>query len=82
MSQACLGCHKEIYRCCKDDRDLQITYGSIADINYTCHTQTFYGKIKQFDFSVASPQILPIRGGCHNYIMNGMDVFMDEKYDL
>ena len=82
MSQRCPGCHKEIYRCCKDNTDdIQITYGSVADIIYTWHRQTVYGKFKQFDFSMASPQTHYIRGGCHKDIMHGMDMFTDEKYD-
>ena len=54
---------------------------SVADINYTWHPQTFYGKIKQFDFSVVSPQTHHIRGRCHKAITDGTDVFTDEKYD-
>ena len=78
MSQGCHGCHKETYGCCKHITDgLQITYGSNKDINYTSDPQTFYGKFKQFDFSVTSPQTLYIRGRCHKDIM---DVFTDEKY--
>ena len=53
MSQGCPGCHKEIYGGCKDNTDdIRITYTSVADINCTWHPQTFYGKFKQFDFSV------------------------------
>ena len=83
MSQGCPGCHKEIYWCCKDARDnLRITYESVVDINYTCHPQTFYGKFKQFDFSVASPRTLPIHGGCHKDITNSAAVYTDAEYDL
>ena len=59
--------------------DIWITYRSVADINYTWHLQTFYLKFKQFDFSVASPRTLHIRGRCHKDITNGMYVFMDDK---
>ena len=63
---------------CKDNTDdIQITYRSVADINYTWHLHTFYRKFKQFHFSVASPRTLHIHGGCHKDIMDGMD----EKYD-
>ena len=82
MSQGCSGCHKEIYGCCKDNtNDIQITYESVADINYTWHPQTFNGKFKQFVFSVASPRTHHIHGGCHRDITDGTDVFTDEKYD-
>ena len=68
-----------MYGCCKDVRDaLRITYGSDTDINYT---QTFYGKFKQFHFSVAPPRTLHICGRCHKDITNGTDMFTDEKYD-
>ena len=81
MSQGCRGCHKEMYGCCVDVTDnLRIIYVSDTDINYTSGPQTFYGKFKQFDFSVASPQTLHIRGGCHKDITDGTDVFTDEKY--
>ena len=60
--------------------DLQITYGSDTDINCTWDPQTFYGKFKQFDFSVVSPRTLHIRGECHKDITDGTDVFTDEKY--
>ena len=82
MSQECPGCHKEIYGWCKDNTDdIRIIYGSVADINNTWHPQTFYGKFKQFDFSVASQRTHHIHGGCHKDIMDGTDVFTDEKYD-
>ena len=81
MSQGCCGYHKEMYECCKDiTDDLRITYRSNTDINYTSDPKTFYGKFKQFNFSVVSPWTLYIRGGCHKDIMDGTDVFMDEKY--
>ena len=59
-----------------------MTYGSVADINYTRHPQTFHEKFKQFDFSVAYPRTHHIRGGFHKDITDGTDVFTDEKYDL
>ena len=37
--------------------------------------------IQAVDFSVASPRTLPIHGGCHKDIMDGTNVFTDEKYD-
>ena len=68
--------------CCKDNTDdLWITCGLVVDINYTWHPQNFYGKFKQFDFSVVSSRTLHIRGGCHKDIKHGMDMFTDEKYD-
>ena len=82
MSQGCPGSHKEICACCKDNTDdIRITYRSVADINYTWHPQTFYGKFKQFDFPVASPRTCHIRGGCHKDITDGTDMFTDEKYN-
>ena len=82
MSQGCPGCHKEIYGCCKDNTDdIRIIYRSVADISYTLQPQPFYGKFKQFDFSVASPRTHHIHGGCHKAITDGTNVFMDEKYD-
>ena len=49
----CIGCQKEIHGCCKDvTEELQITYGSNTDINCTWQLQSFYGKFKQFDFSI------------------------------
>ena len=55
-----------------------MTYGSVADINYTWHPQTIYGKLKH---GMTSPRTLHIRGGCHKDITDGTDVFTDEKYD-
>ena len=81
MSQGCRVCHKEMYGCCKDIMDdLQITYGSNTDINYTSGPQTFYRKFKQLDFSVASTRTLHICGGCHKDITDSMDMFTDGKY--
>ena len=80
MSQGCPGCHKEIYGCCKDiTDDLRITHGSNTDINYTWHPQTFYGKFKQFDFSINGLRTQHIRGGCHKDITDGTDMFTDKK---
>ena len=59
--------------------DIQITYGSVADINYTWHPQTFYGKFKQFDFSVKGVRTQHIRDRCHKDITDSTDMFMDEK---
>ena len=82
MSQRCPGYHKQIYGCCKDNTDdLRIRYGSVADINYTLHPQNFYGKFKQFDFSVKGLRTQHICDGCHKGIRDAMDVFTDEKYD-
>ena len=61
--------------------NIRIIYGSVADINYTWHLQTFYEKFKQFDFSVASPRTHHICGRCHKDITDGTDVLTDEKYD-
>ena len=36
--------------------ELRMRCGSATDINYRQDLQSLYGKIKQFDFSVASPQ--------------------------
>ena len=78
MSRRCPGCHK-IYGCCKDAADyIPITYASVADINYTWHPQTFYGKFKQFDLT----RTLYIFGGCHKDVTAGTDLFTDEKYDV
>ena len=63
-------------------RIIRMTYRLVADINYTWHPQTFHRKFKQFDFSVASPRTHHIHGRRHKDITDGMDVFMDEKYDL
>ena len=60
--------------------DLRITYGSVADINYTWHPPTFYGKFKQFVFSVAFPWTLHIHCRCHKDITDSTDVFMHGKY--
>ena len=80
MSQGCPGCHKEIYGCCKDNTDdIRITYGSVADTNYTWHPQIFYRKFKQFYFSVKGLRTQHIHDGCHKDIMNCTDVFTDEK---
>ena len=82
MGQGCPGCHKEIYRCCKDNTDdIRIRYGSVMDINYTWHPQTFYRKFKQFDFSIKGLRTQHIRDGCHKDIRNAMNVFTDEKYE-
>ena len=58
-----------------------MTYGSVVDINYTWHLETFYGKFKQFDFSVKGLRTQHIRDGCHKDIRDTTDVFMYEKYD-
>ena len=83
MSQGCPRCHKEIYWCCNDNTDdIDITYRSVVDINYTWHPQTFYGKLKQFDFTVKGLRTQQICGTCHKDIMDATDVFMDEKDHL
>ena len=57
-------------------RTLRTTYGLHTDPIWILITPW----ISKFDFSVASPQTLHIRGGCHKDITNGTNVFMDEKY--
>ena len=62
-------------------RTVRITYGLVAYINYTWHPQTFYGKFKQFDFSIKGLLTQNLCGGCHKDITDATDVFTDEKYD-
>ena len=61
-------------------RMIWMTYGLHTDqLRILITPQTFYGKLKQFDFSVASPRTLHIRGGCHKDITDGTDMFTDEN---
>ena len=66
-------------------RTIRMTYGiekdHFADINYTWHQQTFYGKFKQFDFSVKGLRIQHIHDRCHKDIRDATDMFMDGKYE-
>ena len=56
---------------------LQMSYGYQLQIR-SAH---IYGKINQFHSSVPSLRTHRIRDGCHNYIRDIKDEFMDEKYD-
>ena len=53
----------------------------VTDINYRYGQKSFYRKIKQFDFSVASLWTHSICGGCHKDITDVKDKLTAEKYD-
>ena len=61
--------------------ELQMRYGRAMDINYRYDSQSLYGKFKQFDFSVASPQKYGIRIGSHKDITDVMDGHTGGKDD-
>ena len=67
------GCHKDIPDGFKDVRD---------ELRMSQDQQKFYGKIKQFDFSVTSLWTHHIHDRCHKDIRDVKDELTDEKYDL
>ena len=50
--------------------ELMMRYTRDTDINYGKDPQSLYKKIKQFDFSMASPRTHGIHGGSHKDITN------------
>ena len=51
--------------------ELRMRYRRATDINYRYDPQSLYGKFKQFNFSVASPQRHGIRIGSHKDVTDG-----------